>query len=678
MLRAADALEGFETALFQHKKGPLELLVVMATWSLTGISSEWMTRLPFAWASLLALIGVFLIGRRLDRSHAGGLATCLLAVEGYLVAFGRITQYQSVVLLFSILAFLCLLIYYQSRHPALLLLAAASMGVGFLAHYDIIFVLPAVLFLLGARLWQDRNQGWRMWAPVVAAGFLGIGLVALFYVPFFNSGYVDQTAAYIGRRIGSSIHNNLWTTFKLTLVYDSIYLVMILIMGVSLHLWVLASRFGNWAKAALIVLLVLGESALLRPNLWLFAGVSIAILPFILLFVGAFFAPRQRLELRAVWVWMAIPSLFYLFLVEEAYTHVHIFFTPWALLAAIGLIDMARRARDWSLRERRLGLATGGVIAFLALIYPIIMFVNHVPEYQRTFPENKLSIFWIPFDEMPTVGLFGFPYRAGWKTVSQLMATGQFEGDYATNEESVITSYYTRHMDRRYCPTPDMYITAVNVQDDAFIRWDQIVSDYHPASEVTVAGMPKLTVYRLTAQDETMIIDSAALEKQFDLSNTPAAVSSALQKRTSAETVPELIASNILFGDFVRLIGYQVTPTTVAPGEYVTVTLLWEPIQPTSVAYKQFTHLFDGETMIGQLDGPPFCGISPTFEWQPDEQIVDSYRVPVRTEAPQGNVPLLIGLYDGTTLERLPVTNGEGELLGDIFHLTNVDVKQNS
>ncbi len=65
LVRAARILMGEDGVVFQHKKGPAELLIVMANWSLTGITSEWMARLPFAWASILGVAGIFLFGRRL-------------------------------------------------------------------------------------------------------------------------------------------------------------------------------------------------------------------------------------------------------------------------------------------------------------------------------------------------------------------------------------------------------------------------------------------------------------------------------------------------------------------------------------------------------------------------------------------------------------------------------------
>ena len=98
MMRAARALEGDEAIIFQHDKGPFQLTVVMPGWRLTGMTNEWMSRLPFVWAGILGLVAVFLCGRRMGRSHAGGIAISLLAIEGYLVGLSRGLKHHNLVL----------------------------------------------------------------------------------------------------------------------------------------------------------------------------------------------------------------------------------------------------------------------------------------------------------------------------------------------------------------------------------------------------------------------------------------------------------------------------------------------------------------------------------------------------------------------------------------------------
>ncbi len=107
-LRAAAVLQGYEDVLMLHKKGPTEILLPTVFYTLTGHLTEQTARLPFAVANLAALLATFVLGWRLYRPLAGWIAAMLLALDGYFIGFARIVQYQSVVLLMSLLVVLVL------------------------------------------------------------------------------------------------------------------------------------------------------------------------------------------------------------------------------------------------------------------------------------------------------------------------------------------------------------------------------------------------------------------------------------------------------------------------------------------------------------------------------------------------------------------------------------------
>ncbi|MCK4471158.1 MAG: glycosyltransferase family 39 protein, partial [Anaerolineae bacterium] len=95
MMRAARAILGDDAQLFYHQKGPAEVLLPMATWTLSGTINEWQARLPFAFAGLLGVVALYLLGRRWFNERNGQIAALLLAINGYFVGFGRVVQYQS-------------------------------------------------------------------------------------------------------------------------------------------------------------------------------------------------------------------------------------------------------------------------------------------------------------------------------------------------------------------------------------------------------------------------------------------------------------------------------------------------------------------------------------------------------------------------------------------------------
>ena len=109
MLTAAEALEGHENALWLRSKGPGEVLLPLALWRLSGTITEAIARLPFTIAALLAVVTMYLVGQKLVNRRVGWLTAGFFAFNGFMVAFGRIVQYQALVIWLSALAFLLML-----------------------------------------------------------------------------------------------------------------------------------------------------------------------------------------------------------------------------------------------------------------------------------------------------------------------------------------------------------------------------------------------------------------------------------------------------------------------------------------------------------------------------------------------------------------------------------------
>jgi hypothetical protein len=699
VMRAARALEGDDDTLFRHKKGPAELTIVMGTWRLTGILNEWMARLPFTWANVLGLMAVFLFCRRLSNPSLGAVVVGLLAVEGYLVAFGRIVQYQSLVLVLSTLGLLCLLVYYSKGHGSLILVSATLFAAGSLAHYDAVLALPAGLLLIGARLWSRRREFRPALIPMLAAVAIGLAIIGLFYLPFLQDPSVRYVSSYITERIGGSVYNNLQSTFVLSSVYDSVYFLILMLLALAVTLLTTWAKWGRLGWVIGSILLVATITAMIWPELWLVGETTLAWIPYATLVFGASLAPGQSMGRRAVWIWLAVPSIFYLFFVASPRTHVHTFFTAWAILAGMGLALVARWLASRPRGVRWTGYALAVVLYLLCGYYAIIMFIDHTPEYRRTFPESKHPIYWTPYDQIPEQGLFGFPYRAGWKVVGYLADRGQLGDHYDSNEERTITDYYTRQTMRWECANPDVYITAVNVQDEVYLPWNDLRASHQPAVEVAIEGEPKLTIHAHDVSGPAETYPVEAYADLFDRGTTPDKYAwhvPGMQRgpnlptedhasQASLDTIPDGFASpgrlvkagtSIIVGDFARLIGYRLDSDNAFPGGYVDLTLLWEGLAAPSTDYTVFTHLHDEAGMRGQLDGPPVCGNRPTTSWRPGERIIDRYRIPVWDDTPAGTIHLTIGMYDLRTLERLELSTSDGLWAGDSLNLTEVEIRE--
>jgi hypothetical protein len=571
---------------------------------------------------------------------------------------------------------LSLILYYEYGHGRYLILAAVFFAGAALAHYDAILALPAGLLLIGGRIGRDRQNLKIVLPGLVVALLVGALLVGIFYWPYLRGSQFGATTNYLLGRIGSgqTTFNHLSSTFERTAVYDNIYFLILIVLAVgfqTLYTWRGWVWFG--VLSAFVVLLA-AATVFVWPEAWQRDESSLAWIPFTVWFLGSLIAPKQSILQRAVWLWFAAPFLFYSFFVALPLTHIYTAVPGAILLAGEGLANFTQATQTRAQTIRRVINAGSVVVYLLSVYYVFILFIDHTPEYVRNFPESKSPLFWTPYVEIPKEGRFGFPYRAGWKAVGYQMDTGQLNGSYDSNEEHEITDYYTRQAVRINCARPDLFVTAVNVQDEVPIRTDQLENEFEPSALIYVSGQPKITIYRQNSTGALENIDVKSIDWQFDQGTTPERVASTTV-RSATINPDDFISKTAYFGDFAQLLGYQLNTSHAVPGGYIELTLLWQAIKPAPINYQVFTHLHDGTTMRGQLDGQPACGNAPTSRWQAGQQIVDPYRIPINADAAAGVVPLSMGLYDLATLQRLPVYSADGVQVGDNVVLTEVDIQ---
>ncbi len=140
----------------------------------------------------------------------------------------------------------------------------------------------------------------------------------------------------------------------------------------------------------------------------------------------------------------------------------------------------------------------------------------------------------------------------------------------------------------------------------------------------------------------------------------------------TSPTIPH--PQNAYLGDHITLLGYDVAPRQIHPGQTIKLTLYWQSTSPISHPYTVFTHLIGrDEELIAQKDNMPVNDTVPTTCWRPGEIIVDRYEITVPAEAPSGNYRLETGLYRWQTGERLP-TQGEGAITDGRVILTTIAV----
>lgn len=663
LLRAAQAINGRDDVLLWHKKGPIEIALSILTWHVGRTIDEVAIRLPFTLAGLLGLAGVLALASRITQDRIGWSAAALLTINGYLVAFSRIVQYQSIVVAFVVLSLLTLERGYRWHR----LLAGVFLGYAFLAHYDAILAVPVFFYYLWLKCGCVRSY-WRA-AALASAGFLSTAL--LFYAPFLFSPGFSYAWSYLTRaRVGgdSWLHNNLHAFVQLDTFYNSVYYLL------PLAALLLVAGMREWRKwprgmyALVGLLLVVTLLTWMRPDLFDIDGFDLSIIPHISLLLLAILAPRTPETRRAAWVWFATCYLFYLFIVKDPRTHVYTIFPPAALLAG----DVISRAWDISRRSPvgryAFALVTLGLYG-LAVGYIYVAFIQPDPEYRHTYPASHLSLYWRPSQEIPPHGYFGFQHRAGWKVIGPLYATGQLHGVYGSNEIPRITHWYTQNAPRTECPYPDYFLIAENVLDPLPVP-ENLEEQYTLVGIVSVKDEPRLRIYQRGKRDVIPSVYRAEdFEEIFDAGAVPQAWG------TGMHLPSDLVPTDVHVGESIRLIGYTLSTREVQPGSSFQLTLFWKTDRRLEENYVVFVHLIERDGgPVGIGDSLPNCAAQPTPLWLPGEVILDMHDVTVDQDGRPGVSDLFIGMYDLFTGTRIPIYLSGQRMPGDTLYLTSLEV----
>jgi hypothetical protein len=111
---------------------------------------------------------------------------------------------------------------------------------------------------------------------------------------------------------------------------------------------------------------------------------------------------------------------------------------------------------------------------------------------------------------------------------------------------------------------------------------------------------------------------------------------------------PPQRAVDVDMDDTIRLVGYDVTPVKIRPGETLLVDLYWQPLREIPGDLTSFVHLrLPGtEQQIAQSDHLMGGVYYPTSKWEAGETLVDRHRVVLPPDAPPGPYELVTGLYE--------------------------------
>jgi hypothetical protein len=235
----------------------------------------------------------------------------------------------------------------------------------------------------------------------------------------------------------------------------------------------------------------------------------------------------------------------------------------------------------------------------------------------------------------------------------------------------------------------DQYTLLVWLEDKAGIKTgehESPLSERHPPAtwqrgEVVrdwesflVPGDTEDGRYRLRAQIQ---VDGKALPRLLYLLPVSSVIDLGeiqVRGRERSFDVPSMEHEvGLRFGDSVKLLGYDLTPSQAGPGDTLALTLYWQALGATDTSYSVFIHLLNQQgDIVAQRDSVPGQGALPTTSWVEGEVITDPCEIPIPSDVPSGTYTIIVGLYDASSGERLPVLDAGGHLVGDHVDLSGM------
>src|SRR3972149_1166207 len=118
--------------LLDQRKGPIQFVVTWVSENIVGGFNEMYIRFPFALAGSFSVLVFYLLVKNLFGWREAVFASFLFTLSGFNIAFSRTAQYQSVLIMFCLIAlFLCLL-YSKNKNLLLLFFSSLFLALGIL------------------------------------------------------------------------------------------------------------------------------------------------------------------------------------------------------------------------------------------------------------------------------------------------------------------------------------------------------------------------------------------------------------------------------------------------------------------------------------------------------------------------------------------------------------------
>lgn len=653
------------------------VVYVVTHFFLSGLGeNDFVVRLPAALFGSLSILLAYKVGQTLWGQKEGLAGAFLLAVNAYHVQYSQDARQYALMVFLALLSLLFLLKAVRSNRTSLWLAFSLCTSLSLYNHYFAFLFLPAEVIVGGwviAEDWMSRRRG-GAWALQLSGS--------------------DGTSSPAAKGL--------------------MLCLSLLLVGVSYLPWipVLQAQFPKNVQSGVVGATTRGGFELvlifLRDVLAAFGGgESAAALVCAGLFALGLASCRWK-QIALVGMWMGAPFAFLLAVAPTHFIHPrYVLFTLplYLLVVAKGVTLVA------SLLERRLRGARGhrGFLVMAGSSLAVVAAFNVAPltsHYAAKRPDWRAAAQYIAADVLPggfiladgdgyggvkdgmrvvtrlpfyltrcgipTVPILPVDRRLGqaivdcaggcsgeaWAVV--LHREGELGGGRAQDQISRVDfdqvsvirllepsgdplrdTVSMLHVLRDLLPTPEARFDVHLALAEIYLRTGRVEQ---ALSELDMAGQ----------------VMPARSQASRDLSD----LRSELEELSGDGDVEAQYALRRALGLEVALLGYDLYPSILCPGEAVHLTLYWRSHDTMDTAYTVFTHLLDGGGRIwAQQDNQPQSGERPTSTWLPGEIVRDEYDLLVNPDAPAGEYVLEVGMYDWDSGERLPVWDDEGERL---------------
>ena len=178
------------------------------------------------------------------------------------------------------------------------------------------------------------------------------------------------------------------------------------------------------------------------------------------------------------------------------------------------------------------------------------------------------------------------------------------------------------------------------------------------------------------------------LDEPGNFPNIPAQVHEQLaaMKQAFSPGIPVTLT----FGDQMRFAGYDVSASSLKPGEQMRIRYYWQALAKMTTNYTIFVHItrqgegamslgFNrllqrigiGQARMFQQDHAPFNGGYPTRQWLKGEWLREEHVVTIPPSLTPGVYDIWIGVYDPISGRRLPGESGGKAKIGELAILAH-------